>query len=192
MEKYKYHRIFELDRELRAEGIEESTIALIMAGGEDCPKNSAKEAIGIWLAGAMDRMDALLPQDVSRKVRMRNACSLSGARLAAMKGIAKMRLPLPEAVEMVNESAAIGFNGNVKGYGVRLDGDRIHVSFGLGRCWCHCAHSGRKVSATYCYCCLGHVLRLLEAALGRKPLTGEVVGSTCSGSAPCRFVVNLP
>jgi hypothetical protein len=191
MEKYHYHRIFELDRELRAAGADEDSISLIMAGGEAFSGSSKKEAIGIWLAGAMDRMDALLPGDMTKKARMRNACSLSGSRLAVMKEIAKMKLSLPEAVGRVNASAAIGFNGNAKGYEVRLDGDKIHVNFGFGRCWCHCSYSGRKVSVTYCYCCLGHVLRLLEAALGRKPLTGEVIGSTCSGSAPCRFVVNL-
>jgi hypothetical protein len=191
MEKYSYHRIFELDRELRAARVDEATISSIMAGGEKLGKTPKKEEIGAWLAGAMDRMDALLPADVRKTVRMRNACSLSGARLSAMKGIAKLRLPLPAAVEKVNASAAIGFNGAVKGYEVRLEGDRIHVCFGMGRCWCHCSQAGRRVSVTYCQCCLGHVLRLLEVALGRKPLTGDVVGSACSGTGPCRFEVNL-
>lgn len=190
MEKYPYHRIFELDRELRTAGVDEAVISQIMAGGERLGKTPKKEAIGKWLAEAMDRMDALLPEDVRKKIRQRNSCSVTGARLEAMKQIASMKLPLPEAVEMINSKAAIGFNGAVKGYEVRLDGDKIHVNFGYGQCWCHCARAGRKVSVTYCYCCLGHVLKHLGVALDRK-LEGDVVGTTCSGSAPCRFVAFL-
>jgi len=190
VEKYPYHRVFELDRELRAAGVDEPTISLIMAGGQSVKKSSTKEKIGIWLAEAMDRMDSLLPVDVCKTVRQRNACSVTGARLEAMKQIAAMKLPLPEAVAAINAIAAIGFNGAVKGYEVKLDGDKIHVNFGFGPCWCHCARSGRKVSVTYCYCCLGHVLKHLGTALERK-LEGDVVGTTCSGSAPCRFVAYL-
>lgn len=190
MGKYPYHRIFELDRELRTAGVDEAVISEIMAGGENFKKTTGKEKIGKWLAEAMDRMDAILPEDVRKKVRQRNACSVTGARLEAMKQIASLKLPLPEAVAMINSKAAIGFNGAVKGYEVRLDGDKIHVNFGYGPCWCHCASSGRKVSVTYCYCCLGHVLKHLGVALDRK-LEGDVVGTTCSGSAPCRFVAFL-
>jgi hypothetical protein len=190
MEKYDFHRIFELDREIRRAGVDEEIITQIMAGGELIKKSAVKEKIGKFLADAMDRMDQLLPPQTRSKVRQNNACSLTGRRLETMKEIAGMDAPLATKIEQIEAKAVLGFNGNVKDYSVKLDGDRILVNFGFGRCWCHCAYAGRKVSVTYCHCCLGHVLKLLGIALKRE-LTGEVVGSTCSGSAPCRFVVNL-
>lgn len=190
MEKYQFHRIFELDRELNRASVDDGKISQIMAGGELIKKSATKEKIGKFLADAMDRIDQLVPFETRNLVRQNNACSLTGARLTAMKEIARMDAPLATKVGQIEEKAVLGFNGKVKDYAVKLDGNRIYVNFGLGRCWCHCAYAGRKVSVTYCHCCLGHVLKLLGVALGRE-LTGQVIGTTCSGSAPCRFEVNL-
>lgn len=190
MEKYQFHRIYELDREIGRAGVEEDKRTLIMSGGQLIKKTASKEQIGKFLADAMDRMDQLLTLDTRKSIRLNNACSLTGSRLEAMKAIARMDAPLATKIEQIEDRGILGFNGKVRDYAVKLDGKKIYVNFGLGRCWCHCSYAGRKVSVTYCYCCLGHVLKLMEVALGRQ-LNGLVIGTVSSGSGPCRFEVSL-
>jgi hypothetical protein len=184
MDKKVFGRVRVLDQSLEKEGVDPAVRAKIMEGGADVLNTMNPKVKAQWLADAMDRMDGLLPKDVRFKVREDCACCTGGKRLETMKNIAKMNLPLEETIKEIDKSKIFGFK-------VELDGNRMNVNFGVGQCVCSPKFAGRKVSQTYCHCCKGHVLRLTEVALGRKPLHGDVVGSACSGTGPCRFTVYL-
>lgn len=184
MDKKIFGRVRDLDKNLEKEGVDPAVRAKIMEGGDQVLNTLNPKIKAQWLADAMDRMDALLPEDLRFKVREDSACCTGGKRLEIMKGIAKMNLPLEEAVKEVHKS-------KIFAYKVELDGNRINVDFGGSQCVCSPKFAGRNVSKTYCHCCKGHVLRLMEVGLGRKPLRGDVVTSACSGTGTCRFEVYL-
>lgn len=62
---------------------------------------------------------------------------------------------------------------------------------------CHCPFakesilSEKPVSATLCYCSLGHVMNFAEAFLDRK-LEGKVVHSVLSGDLTCEYEITIP
>lgn len=184
LDKDVFGRIRDLDENLQKAGVSSDDRNKIMEGADKILKTMNPKVKAGWLADAMDRMDGILPEDVRFKVREGCACSTGGKRLETMKGIARMNLPLEDAIKEIDKS-------KIFGYRVELDGNRINVNFGVGQCVCSPKFAGRKVSATYCHCCKGHVLRLMEVALKKMPLTGDVVGSACSGTGPCRFAVHL-
>jgi hypothetical protein len=184
MDKNVYGRIRDLGKSLEAEGVAEPLRQKIMDGAEGILKTKPPKAKALWLADAMDRMDGFLPEPVRFRVRENCACSTGGKRLETMKEIARKGLPLAEAVKEIDKS-------KIFGHKTELAGSKISVNFGVGECVCSPRHAGRRVSQTYCHCCKGHVLRLMEVALERKPLAGNVVGSACSGTGPCRFEVLL-
>lgn len=179
-----FGRIRDLGANLEKAGVAAQTRNKIMEGSESIFNTLNPKVKAAWLADAMDRMDELLPEEVRFKVREGCACCTGGKRLETMKNIAKMNLTLEDAVKEIDKSKIFGFM-------VELEGNRMNVNFGVGQCVCSPKFAGRKVSQTYCHCCKGHVLRLTEVALKRKPLTGDVVGSACSGTGPCRFTVHL-
>ena len=184
MDKTVFGRVRVLDQFLEKEGVDSRVRAQIMEGGDKVLNTLNPKIKAQWLAEAMDRMDALLPEDVRNKVREDCACCTGGKRLETMKKIAAMNLPLEQIVEEIHKS-------KIFAYKVELDGNKINVNFGCETCVCSPKFAGRTVSQTYCHCCKGHVLRLMEVALKRKPLRGDVVGSACSGTPPCRFEVYL-
>ena len=184
LDKTIFGRVRVLDENLAKAGIAPQIREKIMEGGDKVLNTLNPKVKALWLAEAMDRMDELLPEEVRFKVREGCACCTGGKRLETMKNIAKMNLPLTETIEEINKS-------KIFGYRATLEGNTVKVNFGNGGCVCSPKFSGRMVSQTYCHCCKGHVLRLMEVALTRKPLAGDITGSACSGSAPCMFVVHL-
>lgn len=184
MDKKIFGRVRDLDKNLEKEGVDPAVRAKIMEGGDQILNTLNPKIKAQWLAGAMDRMDELLPKDLRNRVREDSACCTGGKRLEIMKAIAKMNLPLEETVKEIHKS-------RIFAHKVELDGKRINVDFGGSQCVCSPKFAGRLVSQTYCHCCKGHVLRLMEVALQRKPLRGDVVGSACSGTGTCRFEVYL-
>lgn len=62
---------------------------------------------------------------------------------------------------------------------------------------CHCPFakesilSGETVSATLCYCSLGHVMNFSEAFLDRE-LEGKVVHSVLMGDLTCEYEITIP
>ena len=74
---------------------------------------------------------------------------------------------------------------------VKLENNTIFATFGVGRCVCTGINAAKEpVSITYCHCCKGHLIKLLEAAF-KKPLRGDVLTSCISGSDDCRFAIYL-
>lgn len=184
LDKTIFGRVRVLDENLAKAGVAPEIREQIMEGGDKVLNTLNPKVKALWLAEAMDRMDELLPEDIRFKVREGCACCTGGKRLETMKNIAKMNLSLPETIKEIDKS-------KIFGYRATLEDNTVKVNFGNGGCVCSPKFSGRMVSQTYCHCCKGHVLRLMEVALKKKPLTGDITGSACSGSAPCMFVVHL-
>ncbi len=178
-----FGRIAELGKQLVNAGLAAPTRRKIMAGAEAITQRTAGKLKAAWLKGAMDRMDALLSPEVRQKVRQECACSTTGWRRKKIRALADAHPNLDEFARALTKCHLFGKE-------VRHEGSKLHVNFGLARCVCTPKMSQELFSVTYCYCCLGHVLKLLEAGL-KRPLRGEVIGSACSGTPPCRFVVHL-
>ncbi len=178
-----FARVANLGRQLAKAEVAPGVRREIMKGADAITQRTPLKRKAEWLADAMDRMDALLPETVRQSVREACACSTTGARLKKIRQLARDHSGLEDFAQALSAS-------HIFGREVVLKGKALHVNFGLERCVCTVKAATRPVSITYCHCCKGHVLRLLGAALGR-PLRGEVIGSACSGSPPCRFVVYL-
>lgn len=183
MDKGVFHRIHDIERSLEKCGVDPEIMAKILDGGDKVLQKYKTKVKAQWLKEAMDRMDALLPDDVKFKSREECACCTTGTRLKLIKQIAKENPDIDDFFRAVDKS-------HVFGEKVEKTGDVVHVNFGLGKCVCTPGALSETTSITYCHCCKGHVLKLLEAGLGRK-LRGDVVGSACSGTAPCRFTIYL-
>ena len=184
---YEYGRIARLDESLRKANVDPRVIDAIMRDGETIRPGSTTARKADWMRAAMERMDQLLEEDVRRKVRQDCACCLGGKRLELSKAIARRGGSLSERVRAANETKF------VFGHSVTLEEDgRILVRFAPdetadNRCVCLPA-ACEPISATYCYCCGGHVRRHLSIALSRE-LDVEVRSSSLSSGKkkPCSF-----
>lgn len=173
----------DLGRQLVKAGVSAVVRRKIMQGADKIRQRTSAKQKAAWLADAMDRMDELLPEAVRYAVRQECACCTTGFRLKQIKQLARAHTDLKDFVQALDQSHLFGRE-------VLLKGSALHVDFGLQRCVCTVKAATRPVSITYCHCCKGHVIKLLEAALGRS-LRGDVVGSACSGSPLCRFIIYL-
>ena len=183
MDKDVFGRVQVLDKSLCKCGVDPKLTAKIMEGGDKVLKKLKPAEKAAWLKTAMDRMDALLPDEVKFKVREDCACCTGGKRLKIIKQLAKENPDLDDFFKALSKS-------HVFGKEVVKDGDVVNVNFGGDKCVCSPGSLSETTSITYCHCCKGHVLKLLEAGLGKK-LRADVVGSACSGTPPCRFKVYL-
>jgi len=140
----------------------------------------------VWMKKVIDRMDSLLEEEIRFKIREDCACCVSSGtkRIKTMKKLIKENPDLESFVIAVQDS---GFLGAL----VELKENSIYATFGVGHCVCTGINAAKEpVSITYCHCCKGHVIKLLEAAF-KKPLRGEVLTSCISGSDDCRFAIHL-
>ncbi len=181
--KYEFGRIAVLASELRRAMVQPGIIKQIMAGGEKILRRTKPADKAAWLKKAMDRMDKLLPKEVRYRVREECACCTKGARRKLVKKLKDENPKLDDFFRAVDKSRIFGEK-------VERKGNKVYVDFGLTRCVCTTKASKELVSITYCHCCKGHVIKLLEIAL-RKPLRGDVVCSACSGGDSCRFIIYL-
>lgn len=187
MVKYEFGKIDRLYESLVEYRVSASIIDEIMQGGEFIKKDDKPEKKTEWFAGAMSRMDMLLPEDKRREIREACACCLGGKRLQLSKQIARENESLAERIIAANKT------GYVFGRGVKAEEDgTLTVTFfndDLDGYQCVCLRkAGAPISETYCYCCGGHIKHHLQIALGRK-LTCKVISSALSsgGKKNCRF-----
>jgi hypothetical protein len=183
-------RVRRLAEALRAEGIAEDVAAQIMAGGEAIRGSSSREAKATWLAAAMERMDALLDAPTRQAVRVRCACCLGGKRQQVSRGIAQNASTLEERVSAANEARFV-FGRSVS----RTEDGGFLVCFqpdDLPAYSCPCLPvPAEPMSATYCYCCGGHVRHHLQNALRCKlNVTVRTSALSSAGREPCRFVLH--
>lgn len=179
--KYPFGRIETLYRELLNHKIDQKTINQIMEGGEKVDRCTSLTKKAQWIKEAMDKMDNLIEKDLRYKIREKCACCTGGLRLKAMKKIAVSGASFEERIREIDKI-------QIFGHKTELKNGKIHVTFGEPGSKCVCTPKGSKetVSITWCYCCKGHVQKLLEVALEEK-LTGKVISSSCSGGENCQF-----
>jgi hypothetical protein len=191
MTNYEYGRIGKLNESLQKEQVRPEWVSQIMEGGVTILKGTSPERKADWMREAMNRMDALLEPEVRRAVREGCACCLGGKREALVKAIAKRGGTLEERVSAANATPF------VFGHSVTLEEDgQILVRFapdGSAQNRCVCLPQSRQpISATYCYCCGGHIKHHLSIALGRS-LEMNVRSSALSsgGERPCSFTFRV-
>jgi len=191
MAEYEYGRIRTLAHCLANAGIDMDIAAQILAGGEQIRKSTAAERKAEWMRHAMERMDALLDAETRQAVRESCACCLGGIRLKMSTAIAKAHRTLEERIAAANNTPF------VFGHSVSLEADgRVLVRFApdnLEHYQCVCLRKAvEPISATYCYCCGGHVKHHLQIALGRKLSCTMRSSALCSGGMqPCTFLFDI-
>ena len=193
---YPHYRISHLAVSLALNNIPKEVMDEILSGGEQfCIQKDKKERVAdrdnselrAWFRGAMQRMDALLDDDIRHKVREACACCTGGQRHEMARMIRKNNDTLEERVQALNEARHI-----VGRCAELLDDSRIRVVFGTaaaGGASCPCLRvSDDVMPVTYCYCCGGHIKHHVQTALGVKA-DCTVVSSLLSsgGQQPCVF-----
>lgn len=187
--KYAYARIRMLAEQLRKHGIAPSMIRTIMVGGEKIRKSTNPRSKAEWMKQAMQKIDRLLDKKTRYKVREDCTCSTKGKRLKTMKEIARNN---PDADGIIN---AI-HKTHIFGHKVERIGNEVMVTFfpeQEGKYQCVCLrHAQDPISVTYCHCCKGHVLKLMEVAMSRS-LTADVISTVLStnGARTCKFAIHL-
>ncbi len=184
---YTEGRIRRLAEQLHRAKVPAQTFAAIMAGGEAIDPKGGDEHVAAWLAGAMDRLEALLDEPTRVCVRQGCACCLGGKRGQISRDIGLQHDTLEARIAAANEARFV-FGHSVQ----RLADGQIEVSFfpaGLEHHRCPCLpHGDKPQSLTYCECCAGHVKHHLSRALA-TPVQGRVVASALAsgGREGCRF-----
>jgi predicted hydrocarbon binding protein len=178
--------IDKLSDSLESAKIDKEVSRTILQGWDQLPQKPKPAERAAWMKKVIDRMDNLLEEEIRFKIREDCACCISSGttRMKTMKKLIKENPDLESFVAAVQDS---GFLGAV----VELKENSIYATYGVGRCVCTGIYAIKEpVSITYCHCCKGHLIKLLEAAL-EKPLRGEVLTSCISGSDDCRFAIHL-
>ena len=171
---------------LESAKIDRETCGIILQGWDQLPQKPEPVERATWMKKVIDRMDSLLEEEIRFKIREDCACCVSRGtkRIKTMKKLIKENPDLDSFVAAVQDSGFLGAR-------VERKDDSIYATFGIGHCVCTGINAAKEaVSITYCHCCKGHVIKLLEAAF-KKPLRGEVFTSCISGSDDCRFAIHL-
>lgn len=170
---------------MQKDGVPQPQVEAIMAGAGDVGKHD-HEAIRAWFAGAMRRMDGLMPIERRRGIREACACCLTGKRDTITKGIRQAYDTVDQRLDaLAKERYVIGHSAQ------RLSNGDIRVRFsesGEGfRCPC-LPGEGAPLPASYCMCCGGHIRFHLENALGVKAACTVVSSAQMSrGKDACVF-----
>lgn len=171
---------------LESAKIDKEICRTILQGWDRLPQKPKPEERAAWMKKVIERMDNLLEEEIRFKIREDCACCISNSskRIKTMK---KLISENPDLESFVSAVKASGFLGAK----VELKKKTIYATFGVGHCVCTGINATKEpVSITFCHCCKGHVMKLLEAAF-KKPLRGEVFTSCISGSDDCRFAIHL-
>jgi hypothetical protein len=164
--------------------------------GRDALKPSVKDGeLAGWVKGAVDRMDALLPEDKRNEVMgsCGRSCIEANKRVIEA-GLAKRRKHKTEEAFIDAEVKAVKATTRIE----RGDGVIYQVytprNFGKGlRCFCSLARGlpeGEKMSPTYCKCGEAFARTYWQTVLGR-PVEVKLLESGLTGSDVCRFEVRL-
>ncbi len=187
--KYPYGKIEKLREALEVEGVSETTIGIILQGGDKINNSTNAVTKAEWLKGAMYRLAEQIQSDRIQKIREACACCKGGLRNKLSKAIYKNNPDLASRLKAANETRFV-FGHSVK----QLSEGVFEVCYFAenARLRCPClpqAEGGFPVS--YCMCCGGHVKHHLQNALG-IPLQVKVkhTALTSNGSQPCTFVLS--
>ena len=187
--KYEFSKIALLDKSLKKNGIDESTIKTIMESGEKIKSTSSPAVKSKWCCNAMDKMDELLDKKAIQKIREDCACCLGGKREKICREINCNFKTAEERIAAINETHYV-FGNEIKISGK----GKYEVAFFdeaalPNRCVCMKGARITKIwSNNWCYCCGGHVKHHLETVLGKK-VKVKILSSalTSMGKKNCRF-----
>jgi len=161
-------------------GVPPETSRLIMAGCERLRSGATPEQKATWYRGATKRMDELLDEGTRIRAREMCACSLTPFRLKPMERLRKANPKLDDFLAAVQKSRLMGAE-------VKRRRNKVHIRFGTQWCVCHAIRASKEpVSVTYCHCCKGHLMGLLQAAFG-EPVKMDIIETHISGGKDCRF-----
>ncbi len=166
-----------------------------MMGRQDLKPSIGDAPLAEWVKGAVDRMDALLPEE-TRKVVMESCgknCSEANRRVIDA-GIAKrMKAKTEEAFIDAEVKASKASVKLERGDGVLY---QIYTPRGFGkglRCYCSLTRGlpeSEKMSPTYCKCGESFARTYWQSVLGR-PVEVKLLESGLTGSDVCRFEIRL-
>ena len=154
---------------------------------------TSRRDIAMWVKGAMERMDSLVPEEDRVAVMEecgRKCCSIN-------KGVVvkfRKRRSKCDSMDSFLESET---KKPMRGMKVSKEGNEIHFyytprSFGKGmRCYCGLVGGlppEETMSRTYCMCSVGFVKTLWESVL-EKPVQVGLVRSALTGSDECEFKI---
>lgn len=166
---------------LRQAGVSSEASRQILAGCERLRSGAKPEQKAEWYRGAIQQMDKLLDETTRIRVPEKCACSLTPFRLKPMARLRRAHPNLDVLLAAVQKSRLMGAD-------VKRRGSKVHIRFGTSSCVCHAIRASKEpVSITYCHCCKGHLMGLLEAAFG-EPVRMDVIETHISGGKDCRFV----
>jgi hypothetical protein len=167
----------------------------VMEGRGDLKPSAKDGEVAGWMKGAVDRMDALLPEETRSAVM--EACGkncIESNKRVIEAGLAKRRKHKTEESFIDAEVKAQKATTRIE----RSDGVIYQIytprNFGKGlRCFCSLARGlpeGEKMSPTYCKCGEAFARTYWQAVLGR-PVEVKLLESGLTGSDVCRFEVRL-
>ena len=169
--------------------------AKIMAGSEKITAKTSPEELAIWLKGAMEKLDKLVPK--AKRVQIREHCGYDCARVnkgTLERGIAK-RKKFPS----LDEFLAAEQKKPLAGTRLEREGNVLfwyftpHSFSRPMRCFCGLMKglpAGVTISPTYCLCSRGFVQKYWEGIVGR-PLQVELLESCLRGAQECKFTIHL-
>jgi hypothetical protein len=165
----------------------------VMAGREHITDASSPAEVALWLKGAMERLDALVPD--AERMRIMEACGrgCSRANPADAARAREQREAAASEEAYIAQELAGSYPSTrlerVEGVLYRVYSPRLWPTDPPIRCYCGLAQglpAGETMSLTYCHCSRAFVRTVWEAALGRT-VDVDLLSSAISGADECRF-----
>jgi predicted hydrocarbon binding protein len=166
----------------------------VLAGAERLKASSSPEKVSLWMRDAVDRLDELAGDD-ARVVMER--CGLACSKVnhgVTDRAVARRARFATEEAFLAAEAAK-----PANGTRIELDGDVLYQVYAPRefshpmRCFCGLMRglpADAAVSPTYCQCSRAFVRNYWSQVLGR-PVAVEILSSSVTGSAECRFRIEL-
>ena len=179
---FKFYQIYRSIKEV----LEEDMVMKIFPEYDTLPdKMSAKEQAELGKI-IMDRMDKLLDKNTIIQIRHMHTCNPSKKQLAKINELKAKTNNLDEFLEEYSKFLAPGY--------ARIDGNTLHVSFGLKKCVCGMfrkLQSYEHASKTWCECCNGHVIKTFHMICDTIE-SSKIVETIACGGNDCVFKMKIP
>jgi effector-binding domain-containing protein len=183
----------------------------VMAGSEGLTADSAPREKAEWARGAMERLDAAVnDEETRRNIMVGCAHRFPKTRIERLRAEYVRLGNIDELLKIMHKDRSWG---GVSFYAApRREGNTIYITkvpYDPMRCqeatdagekrayYCHCGlvraaiRANETISRTYCYCGAGWSKQLWEGIL-EKPVRVEVLQSVLQGDDCCSFAIHLP
>ena len=167
----------------------------VMAGSERFTARTKDDVVAIWVKGAIDRLDSLVPPETGIEIMESCGASCACVNSASIKKAKERRNKFPSEDSFLEAEVSTPITGT------RLErrGNVLYQSYTPRsysrpmRCYCTLLWKlpmSETMSPTYCNCSRGFVKSFWEQVLGR-PVEVEVVRSAVTGDTECEFKITL-